>query len=126
MMTAILIISAMWLFIGGAAAFSAVVLQKRDVGLSILVCLLLGPLAMIVIPRLPLRQRAPGWYPWWDGRYRHRYWDGEAWTDEFVSDWASKPGSPPNVAPPGWYPDPGGSGGRRWWDGQSWSLTPRR
>ena len=123
-MTATLIVIGIWLFIGIAAAFSAVVLQKRSVGLSILTGLLLGPLAMVVIPRLPLRQRTPGWYPWWDGRYRHRYWNGQAWTDQYVSDWTSKPATAPRVAPPGWYPSPDGTGGQRWWNGQAWSPQP--
>jgi hypothetical protein len=120
-MTIFVIFSVVWLLVAGFAVFSAVVLQKRSVGPAILTGLLLGPLAMYVIPRLPLRQRTPGWYPWWDGStYRHRYWDGQAWTDQFVSDWTSKP-TASSVPPPGWYPNPDGTEGQRWWNGRAWN-----
>ena len=119
-MTTFVIFAVIWLIVASVIAFSAVVLQKRSVGPSILTSLLTGPLAMLVIPRLPLRQRTPGWYPWWQGSsYRHRYWDGEAWTDNFISDWTSLR-TARTAPPPGWYPNPDGTEGQRWWNGQAW------
>jgi hypothetical protein len=120
-MAKLVLFAVAWLILAGYTVLSAVVFQKRSVGPSILAALLLGPLALFIIARLPLRERTPAWYPWWDGfTHRHRYWDGQAWTDQFVGDGLSTP-TVMTTAPPGWYPNPDGTEGQRWWDGRSWA-----
>jgi hypothetical protein len=104
--------------------------QKRTMGLAIMWGMLLGPFGFYFFPRLPPRRpRTPGWYPYWyPNNYRHRYWDGKGWTDDYVSSWRGPPSGPPEasrpVAPPGWYPNPDGTGGQRWWSGEKWSDRP--
>jgi hypothetical protein len=123
-MTSFVLFAAVWLIFAGYTVISAVLFQARSVGPSILVALLLGPIAPYVIRRLPLRDRTPGWYPWWDGfTNRHRHWDGQAWTDEFFDDGFSTP-TVMRAPPPGWYPNPDGTEGQRWWDGQAWTQPP--
>uniref|UniRef100_UPI003F95999F hypothetical protein n=1 Tax=Mycobacterium sp. TaxID=1785 RepID=UPI003F95999F len=72
-----------------------------------------GPVRILFFPRLPPRKpRTPGWYPYWyPNNYRHRYWDGQGWTDDYVSSWRRLPSGPPSRpgAPPGWYPNPDGA-----------------
>jgi Protein of unknown function (DUF2510) len=104
--------------------------QKRTMGLAILFGMLLGPLGFYFFPRLsPRKPRTPGWYPYWyPNNYRHRYWDGQGWTDDYVSSWRRLPSGPPEAsrpgAPAGWYPNPDGTGGQRWWNGEAWSDRP--
>jgi hypothetical protein len=106
-------------------------IQRRTLGLAILFGMLLGPFGFYLFPRLPPRKpRTPGWYPYWyPNNYRHRYWDGQGWTDDYTSSWGRVPSGPPEAsrpgAPPGWYPNPDGTGGQRWWDGESWSDRDR-
>jgi hypothetical protein len=104
--------------------------QKRTMGLAILFGMLLGPFGFYLFPRLsPRKPRTPGWYPYWyPNNYRHRYWDGHGWTDDYVSSWRRPPSGPPEASrrgtPPGWYPNPDGTGGQRWWNGEAWSDRP--
>ena len=74
--------------------------QKRTIGLAILFGMLLGPLGFYFFPRLPPRKpRTPGWYPYWyPSNYRHRYWDGQGWTDDYVSSWRGLPSGPPRTS----------------------------
>jgi hypothetical protein len=60
------------------------VVQKRTIGSAILFGMFLGPFGFYFFPRLPPREpRTPGWYPYWyPNNYRHRYWDGQGWTDD--------------------------------------------
>lgn len=89
-------------------------------------------LAPLIVPvtRLPPRKpRTPGWYPYWyPNNYRHRYWDGQGWTNDYVSSWGRRPSGSPEAsrrgAPSGWYPNPDGAGGQRWWNGETWSDPP--
>jgi uncharacterized protein DUF2510 len=104
--------------------------QKRTIGLAILCGMLLGPFGFYFFPRLPPRKpRTPGWYPYWyPNNYRHRYWDGQAWTDDYTSSWRPLPTGPHEArrpgAPPGWYPNPDGTAGQRWWNGETWVDGP--
>jgi hypothetical protein len=121
----IVVFAVLWLLWLPAVIVVALV-QKRTMGLAVLFGMLLGPLGFYVFPRLPPRKpRSPGWYPYWyPGSYRHRYWDGQKWTDDYVSSWRGHPSGPPGAgppgAPPGWYPSPDAGGEARYWNGQAW------
>jgi hypothetical protein len=60
----------------------------------------------------------PGWYADPSGRYDHRYWDGDAWT-EHVSRGGVASTAP--VVPADWYPDPTGRFHWRYWTGHEWT-----
>ena len=128
---AVVVFTVLWLLWLPVVMVVALV-QKRTIGLAILFGMLLGPFGFYFFPRLPPRKpRTPGWYPYWyPNNYRHRYWDGQGWTDDYVSSWRPLPSGPPKAsrpsAPPGWYPNPDGTGGQRWWNGETWGDRPRR
>ena len=125
----VIVFAVLWLLWLPVVVVVALV-QKRTMGLAILFGMLLGPFGFYVFPRLPPRKpRTPGWYPYWyPNNYRHRYWDGQGWTDNYTSSWRRLPSGPPEAsrpgAPPGWYPNPDGTGGQRWWNGEAWSDRP--
>jgi hypothetical protein len=65
----------------------------------------------------PAVQPAAGWYPDPSGSGRQRWWNGQAWTEDY------SPAVQPAPAGPaaGWYPDPAGGSSQRWWDGLAWT-----
>lgn len=68
-----------------------------------------------------------GWHDDPAGRYEHRYWDGDEWTDhvatagvaEFDPLYACQ--SDDQLPPEGWHSDPTGRNAFRYWDGDGWT-----
>jgi hypothetical protein len=84
--TLAIVLIVLWLFWTPAVLVVALI-QHRSPWLAVAFALLLGPFALSVVPRLPPGgAKSAGWYPYWYPRYyRRRFWDGQAWTDDFTS-----------------------------------------